>query len=81
MKVRLKLPKLSMSMEEGTLTDLLVEAGSSFQEGQPLYAVETDKATTEVEAPCAGRLLEWLVGEGSDIEPGTEVCVVEVRTA
>ncbi len=79
MKVRLKLPRLSMSMEEGTLTDWLLESGSTFEEGDPLYAVETDKATTEVEAPCSGVLVEILVQAGADIEPGTEVCVVETR--
>ncbi len=79
MKVRLKLPRLSMSMEEGTLTAWLLESGGAFREGDPLYAVETDKATTEVEAPCSGVLVEVLVQAGTDIEPGTEVCVVDVQ--
>ena len=79
MKVKLKLPRLSMSMEEGTVSAWLRQAGEAFEEGDPLYAVETDKATTEVEAPCSGVIVEILVPAGEDIEPGTEVCVVEVR--
>lgn len=79
MKVRLKLPRLSMNMEEGTLSDWLLETGDEFSEGTPLYSVETDKVTTEVEAPCSGTLVEILVAAGDDIEPGTEVCVVEVQ--
>lgn len=53
-KMVLKLPKLAVSMREGTLTEWLVESGDSVVVGQPLYAIETEKTTSEVESPFAG---------------------------
>ncbi len=67
-KMTLKMPKLAVSMREGTLAAWLVEAGAVVEAGQPLYEVETDKATNEVVSPFAGTVT-FLV------EPG-EVCAV-----
>lgn len=50
------LPKLGFSMNEGTLTEWLVPDGGQAVEGQPLYALESDKSVTEVEAPASGTL-------------------------
>jgi pyruvate/2-oxoglutarate dehydrogenase complex dihydrolipoamide acyltransferase (E2) component len=43
-------------MSEGTLSEWLVEDGATVTEGQPIYALETEKATEEVESPAAGVL-------------------------
>lgn len=79
MKAKLKLPRLSMNMEEGTLSAWHLESGATFEEGDILYAIETEKVTTDVEAPCSGTLVEILVPAGEDIEPGTDVCIVDVK--
>jgi len=50
------LPKLGFSMNEGTLTQWLVADGGQAVEGQPLYALESDKSTVEVESPATGTL-------------------------
>ena len=47
-------PKIGFSMTEGILSEWLVEDGATVTEGQPLYSVETDKSTNEVEAPASG---------------------------
>lgn len=47
-------PKIGFSMTEGVLAEWLVEDGASVSEGQPLYAIESDKSTNEVESPAAG---------------------------
>lgn len=47
-------PKIGFSMEEGTFTEWLVPDGSEVKEGQPLYVIESDKSTTEVESPASG---------------------------
>ncbi len=50
------LPKIGFSMSEGTLAEWLVEDGATVTEGQPIYALETEKATEEVESPASGVL-------------------------
>lgn len=77
MKMALKLPRISMNMEEGTVVAWRKQPGDAFREGEVLYEIETEKATQEVEAPCDGRLVEILVAEGETVEVGAEVCRVE----
>jgi len=52
--VPLNIPKLGVSMSEGTLVEWLVQDGENVTEGQVLYRVETDKVENDVEAPVAG---------------------------
>ena len=54
MSVPINIPKLGVSMTEGTLVEWLVADGDEVSEGQPLYVVETDKVENEVEATAAG---------------------------
>jgi pyruvate/2-oxoglutarate dehydrogenase complex dihydrolipoamide acyltransferase (E2) component len=49
-------PKIGFSMNEGILTEWLAEDGSTVTEGQPLYALESDKSVQEIEAPTSGKL-------------------------
>lgn len=57
MSIKLTIPKLQMSMTEGVLAEWLVDDGALVQEGQAIYALETDKATQEIDAPASGRLV------------------------
>jgi pyruvate/2-oxoglutarate dehydrogenase complex dihydrolipoamide acyltransferase (E2) component len=77
MKVALKLPRLSMNMEEGTVTAWHRQPGERFRAGDILYEVETEKVTSEVEAPCGGVLLEILAQPGTTVEVGAPVCRIE----
>jgi pyruvate/2-oxoglutarate dehydrogenase complex dihydrolipoamide acyltransferase (E2) component len=77
MKVKLKLARVGMNMEEGTIIAWHLTVGDSFKAGDALYDVETEKVTNEVEAPGDGRLLEILVAEGEIALVGQEVCIVE----
>ncbi|UXC93614.1 MULTISPECIES: biotin/lipoyl-containing protein [Sphingobium] len=56
MAVEVLLPKIGFSMNEGTLAEWLVEDGGQAVEGQPLYALESEKSTQEVESPASGTL-------------------------
>lgn len=49
-------PKIGFSMEEGTLAEWMVADGAAVKEGQPLYALESDKSVQEVESPATGVL-------------------------
>lgn len=73
---KLLLPRLGQTMEEGLLTRWLVENGSSFKAGEPLYEVETEKVTTEVEATLPGTFVRVVVEEESSILVGTLLAVV-----
>ena len=56
MATEILLPKLGFDMNEGILTEWLVQDGSQVTEGQPLYSVESDKSNNEIEAPASGTL-------------------------
>jgi pyruvate/2-oxoglutarate dehydrogenase complex dihydrolipoamide acyltransferase (E2) component len=53
-KMVLKLPKLGVSMQEGVIAEWLVAAGDVVALGQPIYTVESEKTSFDVESPFAG---------------------------
>ena len=57
MAVRLKLAALGHTMERGKVVEWYVSEGAEVVQGAPLFAVETDKAVVDVEAPARGVLL------------------------
>jgi pyruvate dehydrogenase E2 component (dihydrolipoamide acetyltransferase) len=73
MSVSVTMPRLSDSMEEGTVTKWLVEVGAEVAKGQPLVEIDTDKATMEYEAETSGTLLEVLVAEGETAPIGAAI--------
>jgi pyruvate/2-oxoglutarate dehydrogenase complex dihydrolipoamide acyltransferase (E2) component len=76
MSASINIPKLGWTMEEGTLTEWLVEEGSTVNEGDPLYILETDKVDNEVVAPAAGVLRRR--GVAGEVYPvGTEIGTIE----
>ena len=50
------LPKIGFAMNEAVLSQWLIEDGASVQEGQALYAIESDKSVEEIPAPASGTL-------------------------
>ncbi len=56
MSVEIRVPQIGFSMTEGTLADWLVADGATVSEGTPIYTIEIDKSTQDVESPAAGRL-------------------------
>jgi len=63
-------PELGESIIEGTLTAWLVKKGSSFQAGDNLAEIETEKITIEIPAQSAGMISKILVSEGSSVKVG-----------
>lgn len=76
MATEVLLPKLGFSMNEGTLSEWLVENGGQTVEGQPLFALESDKSTNEVESPATGTL-KIIKPTGETYEVGTVLAVIE----
>jgi pyruvate dehydrogenase E2 component (dihydrolipoamide acetyltransferase) len=66
------LPKVDMDMATGRILRWLVSEGAAVKEGDPLFEIETDKATMEIEAPASG-LLRNPAKEGADIPVGEAV--------
>jgi pyruvate dehydrogenase E2 component (dihydrolipoamide acetyltransferase) len=58
------LPRLGQGMESGTIVRWLKSEGEPVQKGEPLFELDTDKVTQEVEAEAAGVLLKIAVSEG-----------------
>jgi pyruvate/2-oxoglutarate dehydrogenase complex dihydrolipoamide acyltransferase (E2) component len=52
--VPINIPKLGVSMTEGTIVEWLVADGDAVSEGQPIFVIETDKVENEVEATASG---------------------------
>ncbi|MBK6659613.1 MAG: 2-oxo acid dehydrogenase subunit E2 [Proteobacteria bacterium] len=67
----LTIPDLGEAAQEGTVTAILVSAGSEIQAGQSLLELETDKVTMEVPAQWGGRILELAIAVGDTITGGT----------
>ena len=64
------MPRLSDSMEEGTVLKWLVEEGGEVKRGEPLVEIETDKANMTYEADTDGVLVEVLAKEGDTLPIG-----------
>src|SRR6476659_5214968 len=73
MAVEIVMPRLSDSMEEGTVAKWLVDEGAQVTRGQPLVEIDTDKATMEYESESEGTLLRILVPEGETAAIGATI--------
>ena len=70
------MPRLSDSMEEGTVLKWLVELGGEVKRGEPLVEIETDKANMVHNADTDGVLLEVVAEEGVTLEVGEVIARV-----
>lgn len=75
--VSIKIPQLGEGLQEALLVELLKQPGDSVDRDEPLFTMETDKATSDVESPYAGKLVEWLVEVDSVLEIGTEIAILD----
>jgi pyruvate/2-oxoglutarate dehydrogenase complex dihydrolipoamide acyltransferase (E2) component len=76
MATEILLPKLGFSMNEGELIEWLVEDGGVVTEGQPLFALESEKSTQEIDAPTSGTL-RILKTVGETYPVGTVLAEIE----
>jgi pyruvate dehydrogenase E2 component (dihydrolipoamide acetyltransferase) len=70
------MPRLSDSMEEGTILQWLKQVGEEVDVGEELVEIETDKANMAYESDVAGVLSEILVPEGDTVAIGTPIARV-----
>jgi pyruvate dehydrogenase E2 component (dihydrolipoamide acetyltransferase) len=76
MPVEVILPKLSTTMDEGTIVRWLKKEGDRVQAGESLYELETDKVVMEIEAPASGVLSRVLLPAGSTAPLGEVVALI-----
>ena len=69
MAIEIRLPKLGLTMEEGTVDEWLLDDGAVVTVGTPLLRLATDKIDVDVEAEEAG-ILHRAVANGATLEPG-----------
>ena len=61
------MPKLGLTMTEGTVSKWLKKVGDEVKEGEPLFEGETDKLTNTIEASASGVLRHIFVEEGTTV--------------
>jgi pyruvate dehydrogenase E2 component (dihydrolipoamide acetyltransferase) len=76
MSSQVTLPRLGQGMESGTIVRWLKSEGEKVEKGDPLYELDTEKVTQEVEADSSGVLLKILAQEGDEIEVGKAIAVI-----
>jgi pyruvate dehydrogenase E2 component (dihydrolipoamide acetyltransferase) len=75
MATEIKLPRLGQGMESGTIVKWLKAEGDTVEKGEPLYELDTDKVTQEVEADASGVLLKIAVASG-EVDVGKTIAVI-----
>ncbi|MGD0159376.1 MAG: dihydrolipoamide acetyltransferase family protein [Candidatus Bathyarchaeia archaeon] len=87
MATKVIMTKLGLTMKDGTVVNWLKEEGEPVQKGEPLVEVETEKISTELEAPASGVLLKITAKKGTIVpvsgllgiigEPNEDVSSIE----
>jgi len=72
MPTEVRLPRLGQGMEAGTIVKWLKSEGEPVEKGEPLFELDTDKVTQEVEAEASGVLLKIAISEG-EVEVGRTI--------
>lgn len=76
MAVEVVMPILGLTVEKGKITKWLRSEGDEVKKGEPIFEVEADKVTTEVESPASGILNSIIVPEGVEVPVLTVLAVI-----
>ncbi len=76
MATPLPMPKLGLTMEEGTILKWRKDEGEAVEKGEIILDIQTDKVEYEVESPEGGLLLKTLAGEGDVVPCGIDIAVI-----
>ncbi|MCB0891168.1 MAG: hypothetical protein KDB51_04880, partial [Propionibacteriaceae bacterium] len=78
-RIPLLMPKMSMTMEFGTVEQWLVEVGGPVSDGDAVVVVTTDKVDMDVESTCDGTLAEILAQSGDQVPVGEPIAYIETE--
>ncbi|MFT5231016.1 MAG: 2-oxoglutarate dehydrogenase E2 component (dihydrolipoamide succinyltransferase) [Planctomycetota bacterium] len=77
-KIEFKMPKMGESITEGTILNWLVQEGDSFEEGDIIVEVATDKVDNEVPAPSSGKMISHQVSANDVVLVGATIAMLEL---
>src|SRR5687767_2632958 len=80
-KVDVPMPQMGESIAEGTVSKWLKKVGDSVARDEPLLEISTDKVDAEIPSPSAGVLTEIKVQEGTTVEVGAVVAVIDTEAS
>ena len=78
MRVKVKMPKLGLTMTEATVVEWHRTVGEPVTAGEPLLLIETEKAEVEIEAPATGTVIEIAALPRSVCAIGEVLAVIDV---
>ena len=70
------MPKLGLSMEDGTIVEWLVKEGDAVAKGDLIFSVETEKLSQEVDCDQSGTVLKILAHEGETVLCGAHILIL-----
>ncbi|MER3125462.1 dihydrolipoamide acetyltransferase family protein [Bacillus pumilus] len=76
MAVEVVMPKLGMSMKEGTVSVWNKDVGETVNKGERIASINSEKIEMEIESPAEGTILDIKVSEGEGVPPGTVICYI-----
>jgi pyruvate/2-oxoglutarate dehydrogenase complex dihydrolipoamide acyltransferase (E2) component len=79
-RVELRMPNVGNGVESATVDEWLVEVGEAVTAGDPVVTMETDKASSDLEAPVTGTLVEVVAEDGTEVEVGQLIGVFEAAS-
>jgi 2-oxoglutarate dehydrogenase E2 component (dihydrolipoamide succinyltransferase) len=78
-RIEVPMPQMGESIAEGTVSKWLKQVGDDIGRDEALLEISTDKVDAEIPSPAAGTLAEIVVTEGSTVEVGTVVAIIETE--
>jgi pyruvate dehydrogenase E2 component (dihydrolipoamide acetyltransferase) len=79
MKKEIKVPDIAENVEKGTIAAVLVSEGDSITVDQPLVEIETEKASTDIPSPYAGKVDEIKVKEGDEVKVNQVIMIIDAE--
>jgi pyruvate/2-oxoglutarate dehydrogenase complex dihydrolipoamide acyltransferase (E2) component len=76
-RVDLRMPNVGNGVESAIVYEWLIGVGEIVNEGDPVVTMETDKATSDLDAPVSGTLVEVAAPDGAEVEVGGLIGVFE----
>ena len=77
MEIEVIMPRLGQEMTKGTIIEWYKKEGDRVDKEEPLFLVDTEKATIDVESEVAGVLKKILVRENEEVPVGQVVAIIE----
>ena len=79
MEVEVVMPRLGQEMTKGIIVEWYKKEGEQVEEFEPLFLVDTEKATMDVESEVTGVLKKILAQENEEVDVGQVVAIIEKK--